>query len=166
MYPRVPNTTSNTSIHIFSTQSHLPCSSQVFGCTSFVHNTKPTHSKPGLRSFKCIFLGYSPNQKAYKCYSSTNKVCNTMDVTFFKDQPFSTKIDMPRESVEEYQFLANSDISSRPNPVPQPFKPLDLPTPTSNLLLTSTNRPSPFSDQPLTAKISPLVQTTRSQKIT
>lgn len=65
---------------------------KIFGCTSFVHNHQPNRSKLDPRSFKCIFLGYSPNQHGYKCYSpSTKKFYHSMDVSFFEDQPYYSK---------------------------------------------------------------------------
>ena len=38
---------------------------KVFGCTSFVHIHKSQRSKLDPIATKCIFLGYSPNQKGY-----------------------------------------------------------------------------------------------------
>lgn len=40
---------------------------KVFGCSSFVHIHSHNHGKLEPRSIKCVFLGYSPNQKGYKC---------------------------------------------------------------------------------------------------
>ena len=45
----------------------------VFGWTSFVHNLSPSWSKLDLRSFRCVFLGYSFTQKGYRCYRPTLK---------------------------------------------------------------------------------------------
>ena len=41
---------------------------KVFGCSIFVHIHSYDHGKLDPRSIKCMFLGYSPNQKGYKCY--------------------------------------------------------------------------------------------------
>ena len=42
---------------------------KIFGCSAFVHNLNPHFSKLDPKSIKCIFLGYSPHQKRYWCYS-------------------------------------------------------------------------------------------------
>ncbi|RVW93973.1 Retrovirus-related Pol polyprotein from transposon TNT 1-94 [Vitis vinifera] len=65
---------------------------KVFGCTAFVHIHKSQRSKLDPTATKCISLGYSPNQKGYKCYSpTTKKFYTSMDVTFFENQPFYPK---------------------------------------------------------------------------
>ena len=53
--------------------SDLPL--KVFGCIVFVHKSKVT-SKLDLKAEKCVFIGYSPSQKGYKCYNpDTKKTC-------------------------------------------------------------------------------------------
>ena len=57
---------------------------RVFGCSTFVHNLSPNRSKLDPKSIKCIFLGYSPNQKGYKCYSPiTKKIRHIYGCNFF-----------------------------------------------------------------------------------
>lgn len=41
---------------------------KVFGCVAFVHDKDHHKSKLDPRSLKCVFLGYSPTQKGYKCF--------------------------------------------------------------------------------------------------
>lgn len=42
-----------------------------------------------IHVIKCVFVGYAPNQKGYKCYDPiTRKVIVTMDFTFFESQLF------------------------------------------------------------------------------
>ena len=63
-----------------------------FGCTEFVH--VPTHfrSKFDPRTKKCIFLGYTPNKKGYKCFNpTTRKIHVSMDVNFIENIPFYNK---------------------------------------------------------------------------
>lgn len=44
-------------------------------------------------------LGYSSNQKRYKCYSPvTKKFYNSIDVTFFQDQSYYHKSDIKGEN--------------------------------------------------------------------
>lgn len=60
-----------------------------FGCTVFVHNTDQNRSKLDPRAKKCVFVGYAPTKKGYKCYDPiSKKLFVSMDVTFFETQPF------------------------------------------------------------------------------
>ena len=62
--------------------SHIP--TRMFGCSVFVHINQQNRSKLNPKSVKCIFVGYSPTQKEYKCYSPANKrFYISMDITFF-----------------------------------------------------------------------------------
>jgi len=56
---------------------------KVFGSTCFVHNFSPGLDKLSSRSHKCVFLGFTRSQKAYKCFSpSLNRYFISADVTF------------------------------------------------------------------------------------
>jgi hypothetical protein len=62
---------------------------KIFGCVCFVHT--PTHPRGKLdpKARKCIFLGYSPTQKGYKCYDpQSRKMFVSMDVTFWETKSF------------------------------------------------------------------------------
>lgn len=62
---------------------------RVFGCTGFVHNHSPSREKLDPRAIKCVFVGYSPTQKGYKCYHPpSRKWFVSMDVTFFEHQSY------------------------------------------------------------------------------
>ena len=62
---------------------------KVFGCIAFVHNHKHGRGKLDPQARKCIFVGYAPTQKGYKCLDLiSKKMFITMDVTFFEDKPF------------------------------------------------------------------------------
>ncbi|RVW74766.1 Retrovirus-related Pol polyprotein from transposon TNT 1-94 [Vitis vinifera] len=89
---------------------------KIFGCSVFVHINQQHRSKLDPRSLKCIFLGYSSNQKGYKCYSPvTRKFYNSIDVTFFETQPYYPKNDIQGEnSTQEYQFWDLESFSESP----------------------------------------------------
>ncbi|CAN1129341.1 Retrovirus-related Pol polyprotein from transposon TNT 1-94, partial [Linum perenne] len=63
--------------------SDLPL--KIFGCTCFVLTPPQFHSKLDPRSEKCIFVGYSPTQKGYKCFNPiTKRLFVSMNVVFWK----------------------------------------------------------------------------------
>lgn len=45
----------------------------IFSCPKFVQNHSANQSKLEPRATKCVFLGYSPNQKGYRCYCTITK---------------------------------------------------------------------------------------------
>ena len=59
--------------------------SKIFGLVSFIHIPKQSRDKLDTRALRCVFLGYSSNQKGYKCYQPPIKRSYiTTDVTFFE----------------------------------------------------------------------------------
>ncbi|PKA63925.1 Retrovirus-related Pol polyprotein from transposon TNT 1-94 [Apostasia shenzhenica] len=142
--------------HIRSFSSNLPL--KVFGCSSFVHIHQQHRTKLDPKSLKCIFLGYSSNQKGYKCYSPiTRKVYNSMDVTFFENQSYFPKSEIQGENSREYQIWdllqdtqavlpSTEDTqavfpSTEPNPDTQPT-PLEEPNSATEVpLVDDSNQP-------------------------
>jgi hypothetical protein len=62
---------------------------KIFGCTCFVHDYRSSAGKLDPRSVKCIFVGYSPTKKGYRCWSpAERKFFVSMDVTFHEKEPF------------------------------------------------------------------------------
>ena len=62
---------------------------KVFGCTCFVHDYRNSVGKLDPRAIKCIFVGYSPTQKGYRCWSpSERRFFVSMDVTFRETEPY------------------------------------------------------------------------------
>lgn len=56
---------------------------RVFGCVAYVHLHKHQRDKLSPRAEKCVFLGYAPHQKGYRCYHpSSKRMLTTMDVVF------------------------------------------------------------------------------------
>ena len=56
---------------------------RVFGSIAYVHVPDATRQKLDPKSEKCILVGYSLEQKGYKCYNpSTRKARTSQDVVF------------------------------------------------------------------------------------
>ncbi|KAL8151306.1 hypothetical protein V2J09_021114 [Rumex salicifolius] len=79
---------------------------RVFGCTAFVHIHAPLRGKLDPKAQRCLFLGYSPTQKGYKCYDPTSKkFFISMDVTFHENSSFFPK--KPHASEDEHPGFFN-----------------------------------------------------------
>ncbi|XP_073265014.1 uncharacterized protein [Populus alba] len=60
---------------------------RVFGCVVFVHIHKNQRSKLDPCAVKCLFMGYGPTKKGYKCFDPINKrLYITMDATFIESE--------------------------------------------------------------------------------
>jgi len=72
-----------------SPASLFPIPPKAFGCICYVHLDKCHRSKLDPKALQCIFLGYVPNQKGYKCYHlATRRQFVSMDVSFHETIPF------------------------------------------------------------------------------
>ena len=80
--PQEVLTNSKPSIH------HL----KIFGCVCYVHVPGELRNKLEPKGLKCVFVGYSPSQKGYKCFHPpSNRVYVSRDVIFTEDIAFYTK---------------------------------------------------------------------------
>ena len=80
-----------------------------------------------VRALKCLFLGYSPTQKGYKCHHPpTRKFFVSKDVTFVESQPFFGPLNLGLQG--ETPWNEDQAATTLPN--------LDLVLPT-NLIDTS-----------------------------
>ncbi|KAM2129413.1 hypothetical protein ACFX1R_009094 [Malus domestica] len=69
--------------------STLHLEPRVFGCVAYVHLHKNQRSKLDQCAIRCVFFGFSPEQKGYRCYHLPTRHMNvTMDVTFSNDELF------------------------------------------------------------------------------
>jgi len=56
---------------------------RVFGCIAYVHVPDEKRSKLNPKAQKCILIGYSLEQKGYRCFNpSTRKLQVSRDVVF------------------------------------------------------------------------------------
>jgi hypothetical protein len=56
---------------------------RVFGSIAYVHIPKEKRKKLDTKAEKCILVGYSDEQKGYKCYNpQTKRACVSRDVVF------------------------------------------------------------------------------------
>ncbi|TYK16819.1 reverse transcriptase [Cucumis melo var. makuwa] len=91
---------------------------RVFGCTAYVHSFGPNQTKFFPRAQACVFVGYPPHQRGYKCFHpSSRKYFVTMDVTFCEDRPYFLISHLQGESEESHkgsQVLYQSATGSSP----------------------------------------------------
>ncbi|XP_068475998.1 myosin-15-like isoform X2 [Phaseolus vulgaris] len=90
---------------------------RVFGCPAFVHVHSPYRGKLDPRAIKCVFIGYAPNKKGYKCYHpQSRKVYISKDVTFHETESFFPSSQLQGESIQEAE-----DLELPPFPLLQDF---------------------------------------------
>ena len=95
---RMPSQALNfkTPLQTLTQYSHLPSLLQleprVFGCVAYVHLQKTQRTKLDPCAVRCIFLGFNPHQKGYRCYHpSSHRLYGSMDVTFSETECFFLK---------------------------------------------------------------------------
>jgi hypothetical protein len=74
--------------NLYTTNNIVP---KIFRCVSFVHIHSQSREKLDPKALKCVFVGYSSTQKAYKCYHPPSKKFNVLaDVTFNEQESYFT----------------------------------------------------------------------------
>ena len=62
---------------------------RVFGCAAYVHLQKTQRTKLEPCAVRCVFLGFNPHQKGYRCYHSSSRQMHvSMDVTLSETEYF------------------------------------------------------------------------------
>ena len=118
---------------------------KVFGSTVFVHVHDHKRSKLDPRAIKCIFLGFSPTQKGFKCFDPcSGKLYISMDVTFFENKPFFEKTSLQGENSNEDQFWEVSEVNVLPKNIDESNeKSADNIIPSYNDIETNSNEEQP-----------------------
>ncbi|RDX81633.1 hypothetical protein CR513_37666, partial [Mucuna pruriens] len=72
-----------------SIPSNLTLAPRILGCVAFVHLHKHQWTKLDSCALRCVFVGYLPHKKGYKCYyPPTIQFYLTMDVTFSETEMY------------------------------------------------------------------------------
>ncbi|CAL2246759.1 unnamed protein product [Prunus armeniaca] len=59
---------------------------RIFSCVVFIHLHDHQRSKLDPRAEKCVFIGYAPHQKGYRCYHPpSQKIYTSMDAVFWEN---------------------------------------------------------------------------------
>lgn len=121
-----------------SITSFLNLPPRIFGCVAYVYLHKHHHSKLDPCALRCVFLGFSPPKKGYKCYHpSSQRWYITMDVTFLKSEMFFSS-NMPNHVLqgvhhshlcEEHIWFDVSMSTESPIELSDTFEPMTLPLP-------------------------------------
>ncbi|CAL2225380.1 unnamed protein product [Prunus armeniaca] len=79
---------------------------RIFGCVVFVHLHDHQRSKLDPRAEKCVFIGYAPHQKGYRCYHPPSQNMHTfIDVVFREHDIYFSAVH------EEHRNANTSQIS-------------------------------------------------------
>ena len=93
-----------------SNLSHI----RIFGSITFVHIPDEKQQKLDPKLEKCILVGYSLEQKVYKCFnSSTRKVRVSRDVVFDESASWYLVDSAPSDHPIETDFYINSEWTTR-----------------------------------------------------
>jgi len=109
----LPTATLNWSTPHSLLYGHSPSYSslRVFGCQCFPHFGNSTSCKLSPQSIECIFIGYSPHHKGYRCLDpKSGRVYISRHVIFNESQfPYKTLQVPSRTDLVEFEFtLLNS----------------------------------------------------------
>ena len=84
---------------------------RVFGCDTYMHVDKELRTKWDAKSSKCIFIGYSPQRKAYRLWNPTKKKVHESGSVVFVENEFGNRIQ--RSSSVKKVDVATSTVESQ-----------------------------------------------------
>ena len=74
----------------------------MWGCLAYCKSTKPKRTKLGPRSFKCAFVGYASNSKAYRLLDlESNMIIEPEKLEFFENMLYCDRSSQEPTSVGE-----------------------------------------------------------------
>lgn len=80
---------------------------KVFGCATYPCLRPYQQRKFNFHSTKCVFLGYSPSHKGYKCMTPTGKIIISRHIVFYEGEfPFSKGFLNKKQSEAQMQEVA------------------------------------------------------------
>src|SRR6185436_17293441 len=106
---------------------------RVFGCACYPNTSATAPHKLAPRSTRCVFLGYSPDHKGYRCFDlTTRRVLISRHVVFDEsDFPYSTSStpspDPELESLFPTDTVVQPPLSVCPFPAGFPGTPAPFP---------------------------------------
>ncbi|PKU66893.1 Retrovirus-related Pol polyprotein from transposon TNT 1-94 [Dendrobium catenatum] len=156
----------DTPYHLLHRQQPSYTHLKTFGCLCYPWLKPSTPNKLHPRSTACIFVGYSPSHKGYKCINiHTGKIHISRHVVFHEHifphpiPPSSTLNPLPTTSNSPLTLIPISTISAPPhNPPNSPFVdpvPSSLPSLNSHQLISSTDLPTQSSSSHTTVPPQP-----------
>ncbi|KAI3669791.1 hypothetical protein L6452_41198 [Arctium lappa] len=126
------------------TYDHL----RVFGCACYPNSSATQPHKLHTHSVRCIFLGYPPDFRGYRCFDpTTGKVTISRHVTF-DEKTFPYTIPTPNANYNFLDDLPHGFTFTRPIPRPTPKPTQPAPHSTSPFQFTYTSRPRPPAPLP------------------
>ncbi|OMO94717.1 Integrase, catalytic core [Corchorus capsularis] len=114
---------------------------KIFGCLCFPWLKPYTKSKLEPKSKPCMFIGYSPNQSAYRCYDLTDQKIFTSRHVIFHEAVFPFQLNSVSSSLPKTTKLSETSPSLL-KLVPLPIIPSSGATPSRLVLSDSISSPS------------------------
>jgi hypothetical protein len=102
----------------------------VFGSIAYVHIPKEKRRKLDAKAEKCIFVGYSDEQKGYKCYNpQTKRACMSRDVVFDESASwYLPSIPPPDSNLSSDGDVSKADVPrEEPEIGTRPDSPISVP---------------------------------------
>src|SRR3954469_19928944 len=109
-----------SSLELCSSSASLWCTPsydglRIFGCLCYPSTTSTTPHKLAPRLVPCIFLGYPPNTKGYRCYDPVSHRIFTSRHVYFDELVFLFQ-QVPSTSASPAARLAPATTHGKPPP--------------------------------------------------